>query len=352
MRLIPLRSAQEGMIVAQTIFGVNGEVLIRKGMQLKANTLKRLKEYYWEYLYIYDELSHDVDVKCTISTETRNEAIQNLKALYKTIKSSKSKKDGEYIFTKSMHEQMQNCLSSVEVILDVILSEHISLVDLFDVKLLDNYKYAHGVNVCLISLVIGKGLGLNSYDLYKLGVGAFFHDLGQMFLPDEVANKQDTFTEEDIKIMRKHPEIGYRYAKDHFNFPTTSYLAILQHHERYDGEGYPHKMKGEDISLFGRIVAIADVFDAITSVKKYRPALTPVGAFKDIVNNSGKQFDPKLVKAFISKVSPYPIGYTLELENGTEAIVLENFEDNPLHPRIRVYKENNVLCKEPYTKIL
>lgn len=354
MRLIPLIDAKEGMIVAQTIYGVNGEVLVARGMQLKERAIEKLNSYLWKYIYINDAFSEGVEVKCTISMEVRNRAIQHIKALYLTIQSVHIENGAvPESYAKVLHNQMQSCLGSIDQILDDIITENISLVDLFDVKLLENYKYAHSVNVCIISLVLGKALSMNAYDLYKLGVGAFFHDMGQMFIPSDVLSKEDTFTEKDMLTMQEHPVLGHRYAKDQFNLPTMSYLAILQHHERFDGTGYPHRKVGNDISLFGRIVAVADVFDALTAAKRYREALTPVGAFKHLISNSGKAFDPKLIKLFISKVSPYPIGFTITLEDkNTEGIVIENFENDPFHPKIRIFKEKGVLLDQPYTKTI
>lgn len=351
MRIISLEDVKEGMIVAQTIYGLNGEILIKEGMAIRDKFLERFKSYGWEYIYINDKYSEDVEVTCTISVAVRNEAIQNIKSLYELINKN-SNMTNEVKFSKAIHKSMQACLGSIDKLLDDIITEKITIVDYFDAKLFDNYKYAHSINVCIISLILGKALSLNAYELYQLGVGAFFHDMGQMFIPDEVLNKEDTYTKTDIKIMRQHPKLGYRYAKDQFNLPTKSYLAILQHHERYDGSGYPHGRAGNDISLFGRIVAVADVFDALTSVKKYREAMKPVAAFKYLINNSGKVFDPKILKLFISKVSPYPIGFTLHLPNDIEAIVIKNYEDQPLHPKIKVYKENGTILETPYIKRL
>lgn len=350
MRLVRVEDAQEGMVVAQTIYGLNGEVLVKRGNEVKKTSLDRLKSFLWEYIYIDDELSKGVEINCTISIEVRNTAIQNLKSLYNSISMSKKVKDGELTYGKLMHQHMVNCLEDVDRILDDIIAEKITLVDLFDIKLLDNYKYAHSVNVCIISLVLGKAIQLNNLELYRLGIGAYFHDIGQVLIPDYIIEKQDKFTDDDLEVMKKHPDLGYQFARDTFYFPVTSFLAILQHHERYDGQGYPHKKSGDEISKFGRIVAIADVFDALTSPKKYRPSLTPAAAFKYILENGGKAFDPKLVKVFVSKVSPYPIGFTLNLDSSTEAIVVENYEDNPLHPKVRIFKENGVLLDEPYLK--
>lgn len=350
LRLIPITEAEEGMIIGQTIYGANGEIFVSKGTKINTKYIERLINAYWQYIYIDDEYSENVEIKCTISTETRNMAIQFIKALYLTIQKANKNELEMNKYSKVLHNQMQSCLGSIDTILDDIISENITLVDVFDVKHIENYKYAHSVNVCIISLVLGKAIGLNAYDLYKLGVGAFFHDMGQMFIPLEVLNKEEMYTDADYRIMNQHTELGYRYAKDQFNLPTTSYLAILQHHERYDGTGYPQKKAGEDISLFGRIVAVADVFDALTSPKKYREAMMPVDAFKYLITNSGKAFDPKIVKLFVSKVSPYPIGFSLNMENDTEAIVVENYEDKPFNPKVLIFKEEGEILAQPYTK--
>ena len=148
--------------------------------------------------------------------------------------------------------------------------------------------------------------------------------------------------------MRKHPEDGYSFAKNKFYLPLKSYIAILQHHERYDGTGYPHQKSGENISLYGRIVAIADVFDAISSDKPYRKALSPTQAYKTILESTGKAFDPNIVKLFLKRVSPYPVGYTLNLPDEKVGIVIRNYEDKPFNPTIKIIKEKDSYLKEPY----
>lgn len=339
MRLVPFDNIREGMIVGQNMYGLNGEILARQGNELKDNYIKRLSQYNIPYMYIIDKYSEDIEVQCTVSSSVKNEAVQNLKKLYNAILNER----GTY------HDLMQNCLESIDKIVDDIIAEKVNLYDIFDIKLLENYKYQHPIAVTIISVIIGKTLSLNALELYRLGVGAFFHDVGQMFVPKDVLNKKDSYTDSDFALMRKHPEDGYRFAKDKFYLPMKSYLAILQHHERFDGSGYPHKKEGQSISLYGRIVAIADVFDALSSEKTYRPALNPSKAFKTVIEDSGKAFDPDLIRIFAQKVSPYPVGYTLSLADDKIAIVVKNYEGKPFNPTVRVIKENNKLLDKPYT---
>lgn len=308
MRLLALADLREGMVVAQPLYGVNGEILIKQRGKLTARVLDKLKELGWNYIYIEDEYSKDIEAKCAISPKVRSEAIVNIRKLYRTIAASKNQ-DMEAMGKRSdIKTLLKACLKSVDAILEEILSGSISLVDIYDVKLVQNYKYAHCVNVCIISIVIGNSLGYGYKELYELGVGAILHDMGQEFLPEEVQFKQTKYTEEDHKIMQEHPELGYRYARDHFELATKSFLAILQHHERWDGTGYPLGKQGEEINEFARIVAVADVYDALTSNKPYREPMMPVGAFKHIISNNKKAFDPKIVKLFLKKYRHIQLG--------------------------------------------
>lgn len=171
-----------------------------------------------------------------------------------------------------------------------------------------------------------------------------------MFIPEEVLSKDGKLSDAEYNLIKTHAEEGYRFAKEEFNLPMRSYLAILQHHERYDGHGYPTMKAGEDISIYGRIVAIADVFDALSSRRRQRLAMPPAQAFKIIIEGMGKQFDPKFVKAFAERVSPYPIGLTLKLPGNKVGIVAKNFQGKPFNPEVRVVQEGgDMVLKNPYT---
>lgn len=339
MRLVEFEQLRPGMINGQHLYGPNGELLCKQGTELKELYLNKIKGYGIPHLYIIDALSEDVEVHCTISQEVKNEAYRNIKKLYTAILQK----------TNSYHSVMQECLNSVDKITEDIIAEKIDLFDIFDIKMMDEYVYQHPVNVAIISIIIGKSLSLSSLELYRLGLGAFLFDVGQMFVPQDILNKKTTYTDSDIKAMQKHTENGYRFAKDEFNLPMKSYLAILQHHERYDGTGYPNGKKGKEISEYGRIVAIADVYDALSSRKPYREAMSPVMAFKAILEGANKEFDPDIVKIFASKICPYPLGFTINLPDKRTGIIQQNYTDRPFNPLVKIIMENDVILTDPYT---
>lgn len=338
MRLVEFQDLKTGMQIADDFYGINGGILAKRGAQITDRYIESLSQYDIPFLYVLDEFSSDLLVNCSITSSMRNEATQNLKKLYLAIRNQQK---GNY------REYMQDCLSSIDKLTEDIIGEKIELYDVFDIKMIENYRYQQPVNVTIISLIIGKCLKLSSLEMYRLAVGAYFHDIGNMFIPETVLTKEGKLTPQEFELIKTHPEEGYHFAKDEFNLPMRSYLAILQHHERYDGGGYPTKQKGNDISKYARIVAIADVYDALTSRRHQRQAMLPAQAFKMIISGMGKQFDPQFVKAFADRVSPYPIGYTLKLPDTRVGIVVKNFQGKPFNPLVSIIKKNGKALKEP-----
>lgn len=330
MRLVEFRDLMTGMEIADDFYDVNGNILAKKGAVITENYIESLSHFEIPYLYILDAHSEDIQVNCSITSKMRNEATQNLKALYEEVQASN---------TQGYHKALQACLESVDRLTEDIISENIDLYDVFDIKMIENYRYQQPINVTVIALIIGKSLQLSSLEMYRLACGAFFHDIGNALIPESILSKDGKLTEAELALVRTHAEEGYRFAKDEFNLPMRSYLAILQHHERFDGKGYPMGKKGTDISIYGRIVAIADVFDALSSRRRTRQALNPTEAFKAIIEGAGTQFDPTLVRAFIERVSPYPIGYTLKLPDGRVGVVAKNYRGRPFNPTVRIIQE-------------
>ncbi len=187
---------------------------------------------------------------------------------------------------------------------------------------------------------MGVALDLNRNDLNNLGMGAILHDIGKVFIDKKCLNKKGRLTDEEFAEMKKHPIEGYRYIRANFNIPVQASMGVLQHHEKYDGTGYPVQKAGDDISLFGRIIAIADVYDAITSDRPYRKGILPSKAMEYIMGGAGYHFDFELVSIFVKKVAAYPLGTCVKLSNGLMGIVVENFADTSMRPKIRVIEKD------------
>lgn len=171
-----------------------------------------------------------------------------------------------------------------------------TILKALDVK--DSYTFGHSMRVAYFSMVTGQELGLTPDEMRELELSAIFHDIGKIGTPDAVLNKPTRLSEEEFQIMKQHPEKSYEILKD---FPLFEKIAenARSHHERYDGKGYPQGLKGDDIPTAARIILIADTFDAMTSTRPYRKGLPYEVAFEELLQFSGTQFDPKLVKLFI-----------------------------------------------------
>lgn len=162
----------------------------------------------------------------------------------------------------------------------------------------DNYTFGHSMRVCYFSLVLGKELGLSDLEMYDLQLASLFHDIGKIGTPDAVLNKPTRLSDEEFRIMKDHPTQSYEILKGFEVFEKVAKYA-KHHHERYDGRGYPDQLKGEDIPQFSRIILIGDTFDAMTSTRVYRKGLPYEVAYNELIEFSGTQFDPGLVKHFI-----------------------------------------------------
>lgn len=337
MRFVPINRLKEGMIVGKKLYGQNGMVLIAKNTKLERVYINRIKKMGYSGVYIQDNLSEDIEINAIIDENLKIKAVNNLKKIFTNV-NAKERMPDEYI-TESKY--------IIKDIVDNIINNKNILVNIIDLKFFDDYTYYHSINVAIMSIIIGVALKLKKNELYELGLGAILHDIGKIFINKNILNKKGKLDEEEFKTIKKHPKFGYEHLKKN-NISIKSKVAILQHHERFDGYGYPNKMQGKEISLFGRIITIADVYDALTSDRPYRKALTPSEAIEYIMANAEIMFDSKLIKAFVSKIAPYPVGTCVQLSNGLIGIVYKNHYNAILRPKIKVItNEKNEIVK-PY----
>ena len=192
------------------------------------------------------------------------------------------------------------------------------------------------VNCALLSLVVGKTLKLPAYRLHHLVLGAFLHDIGMLRMPPEIVHKKDTLTVEEAQKLKAHPLYAFRTIVRDMHYPEDIGLIALQHHERWDGDGYPRKTAGQEIDLLARIVSVTDAFEAMISQKPYRNSMIGYAAMKSLLSDNGRRFDPDVLKAFLRSMGIYPIGSIVVLNNAAIAKVMETHADAPLRPKLRI----------------
>lgn len=342
MRLVPIQSVKEGSILAKTIYDSEGRVLLKEGTELKDAIIKKIQFLNIYTIYINDKYSNEV-IEDIIKPQIRQQAIKKVRNVFYNLEDyNKNLNDyqGQNLYKRS-EKDFQSIQYVARELIEEILSRKNIMIGLVDIKSFDDYTYQHSVNVAVISLIIGIKMNFHKYELFDLCIGALLHDIGKVFVPSEILNKPGAFTEEEKKIVQEHTKNGYEYLKGSYDVSVPARIVALQHHERIGGQGYPYGREGERISILSKIVAVADVYDAMTSTRVYRKALSPNEVLEYIMANGGIQFDYKVVQVFSKVVIPYPQGALIRLSNNDIGVVTKVYSEVPLRPDVKiVYSEN------------
>lgn len=231
---------------------------------------------------------------------------------------------------------VESCLPLVADISDSLARNGSALIGLARLKHKDEYTYMHSVAVCALMVSLSRQLGLDEATAREAGLAGLLHDVGKMAMPNAVLNKPGSLTDDEFAIMRSHPERGHALLAAADNLPASVLDVCLHHHEKFDGTGYPHRLKGEEISLFARMGAVCDVYDAITSNRPYKTAWNPADSVARMAQWGG-HFDTRIFHAFIRSVGIYPLGSLVKLESGRLGVVIEQHEDRLTEPVLRVF---------------
>lgn len=194
---------------------------------------------------------------------------------------------------------MNKANTAVNNIIDSLFENSETIYDLLDMSKKDYYTYTHSVNVGVLSIGLANALHIKREEIEKLGIGAILHDIGKSAVPVEILNKQGKLTSIEFDIIKTHVMEGESILRTHKDFPKESRPAVLQHHEKLSGRGYPLGIESKDIRLFGRITAIADCYDALTTERPYKPAYTPFYALSILVKEK-HDYDCDILKEFVA----------------------------------------------------
>ncbi len=203
----------------------------------------------------------------------------------------------------------------------------------------DNYTLHHSIAVGILSAMIGNWLKLSERDIDSLMLSGLLHDIGKILIPSEILNKPGKLLPREYEVIKKHTILGYQILKNTVGVSNRQALVALEHHERADGSGYPLHIKGERTSQFGRIVAVADVFHAMSSAKVYHDALPVYYVLNELQQGLFGHFDPSIVAVFMKKMMEFLIGVPVQLSNGQIGDIIWINPANPLRPLIKT--ENN-----------
>jgi len=232
--------------------------------------------------------------------------------------------------------QVERLQPVVAQITESILRNQGTLVSLCRIREGDTYTFQHSVSVCTLLVAFCRYMELSPEIIHEAGIGGMLHDIGKMRVPDHILNKPDKLTDPEFLIMKSHVVLGLETLRETPGISRTVIQVAGEHHERFGGSGYPEQLSGGEISQLGRMAAIVDVYDAITSNRIYHKGMEPPAALTKLFEWSEQHFDPELVQHFIQAIGIHPVGSLVRLASGRLAVVMEQGQSGLLFPKVRV----------------
>ena len=371
MKKLSVKKLKSGMIAATNIVTKRGQIIAESGTILSNQLIARLSFYRIEEVMVEDEILEEVSISSD-SSNASNKATDEKIAAPSPIKKkphpeiSKELEKQSYTskithhsnfqdFQLSYTRNLENLRGNIQDIItgdlsqiseEELLKETCKLfqsktaLDLFDMlrnmRALDDSVYAHSLNVALISRAIGKWLKLSKEDLDLLTLAGLLHDIGKTQIPEEILNKTSKLTDDEFNLIRQHTILGFKLLKKIPNLDSRIQYTALQHHERYDGSGYPRGLGSDEIEDFASIVAIADVFDAMTAARTYRAAKCAFQVIEAFEKDGLQKYNPQYILTFLEHIASFYQNSRVMLNDGTSARIIYINKNSLSHPVIQL----------------
>jgi HD-GYP domain-containing protein (c-di-GMP phosphodiesterase class II) len=331
LRLVRLDQAKGGTL-GEAVRNGGGNVLLHAGVTLSPRYLKALADHGFGAVYVDDPLAPGIAVDDSLRWETRAQAFGAVRD----------------VFARAAGDELGDLAGArraVDGIIDDITRAAASVFALTALRASSEYTFTHSVNVCALSILVGLISGYDRTELRQLGIGALLLDVGKVACL-EATEKPGALTESEWALMKRHPVEGYELLRKSPDVHLFSAHVAFQHHERADGSGYPRGIYGERILPFAAIAAVADVYDAMTADRPYRPASPPHEAMRWLQERAGAQFDKDAVRRLARRVAVYPAGTIVRLSSGELGAVQTQGVD-PRQPTVRVVADARLKRVEP-----
>ncbi len=330
MRAISLQAAEPGLVLAADVW-VDGRLLLRAGNRLTERQIERLGELGVRTLYVHQPMEKGA------GEPRRDEpAPETLPLTERTYRDARRALEGFLERARrGLVTDIGRLRAAVFAIVEDVLSNPDVLPHLERIRALEDYVFDHSIAVCAGSVFLGVHVGLSMPELRVVAMGAALHDVGHVALPEPVWLKPGQLTQSEYGLIQRHTQTGYEMIRRTGPCDLRCAHIAYQHHERWDGAGYPRGLARERIHLFARIVALVDVFEALTAPRPHRPAWDIHEAIRFVEAQSGKAFEPRLVRTFLARVAPYPVGSVVRLNTGEPAQVVRLVPGAPSRPVVR-----------------
>ena len=345
---------EEGMVMAETFHVKNEEgvnlMFSSVGTKLTARHIEKLKAHRVEEIKVFSDKPQQPkpvtikakaapkvsaaqkkavekkkdfklpEAKPIVKNELRDQAVKSIRNLFDATKESM----GQGGNMTTAYQAVKDVDTVVYQLVNVIKFDPSGLVHINNLKSYDEYTYHHSLSVAVVSVAIGQTLGFSNTELRNLCRCAILHDIGKIFVPIDLINKPGKLDPKEFETVKDHAIRGGQYLKSGTIGNMELWIGIMCHHEKIDGTGYPRGLKKDEIPMFSRIISVADVYDALTSLRPYRSPMTPCGALEIVMGGAGTAFDVNVVQAFKLKLELYPVNTIVELSDKRLGIVINN----------------------------
>lgn len=325
MRKIPVYALRPGMVTGRNIYNPSGNLLLKADARITETMISKLDGFGIPAIYIDDSVYSVDEIEDVISEATRIQAVIEIKKCF----GDSDQKRPYAIDTTGIKQVMDK-------IINELLASKSLMVTLSDIRCLDQYTFGHSVNVCVLSVITGIALNYSRVLINRLAIGALLHDVGKTMIPTAILNKPGALTEEEFNQIKNHSLYGYNMLRNLSSIGKLSAIGAYQHHERYDGSGYPQGLKGKEIHPFGAIIGIVDMFDAMTSDRVYRKGLPTHEAYELLAASGDYYFEYSIVKAFLNHVAAYPTGTYVQLSDNSIGVVTNTRPGLALNPEVKL----------------
>lgn len=338
-KFMSTRLLAPGMVIDQSIIDGTGRVLINRKTVLDDYLIFSLKKLGIGGVYIREGEESEEELSYQISPEVM-EKIEKIKVpdvAKIQLKEEIKKQVAEGVQTLYSNPSSPDFVSTtnniVGELMKAITANDALAVDVGALKISDEYTFKHSVDVASIAMIIAKNLGLDARHVQQIGIAGLLHDLGKSKIPGEILNKPGRLTDEEFEVMKKHPLLGYEMIKDKADLTNDTKLGVLQHHEKITGSGYPFGVTQERIHIFGKILTVADIYDALVTERPYKSAFSPRDAVEMIVAMT-EDLDIGIIHNFLSSVILYPVDMIVKLSTGEFAKIVKNVPGYPTRPTV------------------
>ncbi len=342
MAKVKMDEVRQGMILAEDVYDLDGLLLVAGGTKLLEIHIEFLLKKQVADITVKDvqEIGYMADsferpyIKSVQAIEVQyNDTIQSFKKIYNAFKLGRV-------------PVAQEIEDIIEPLYDAIVNDDTFAHKMWQIERTDAYTFDHSVRVSMISGLLAKWCKMGPLKIKEASLAGFLHDVGKCNIPDEILNKPGKLTDDEFKIMKTHAILGYLLVKEMPNLSPAVQLGVLQHHERMDGSGYPHGLKACDINDIAKIVAVADVYCAMTQERVYKGAMHPFEVMSFMLDKCSSSLDFSISKTFLTKIAHFYIGNQVVLSDGSTAEVIMTYKDDPARPLVRVEDQYIDLRKE------